>query len=915
MNIKNTILKTVAISLLSTTPLYAAQRHATEDAVPQAAPDAMVTWGHARFTVLTSRLIRMEWSADSKFEDRATLVFLNRKLPVPHYTKTLNEKGVTLETQDVILTYHPDAEGRFTEQTLQVTLKKGATPVVWHPGQKDTNNLLGTTRTLDGSTGAHLKHPIEDGLLSRSGWSVVDDTQSPVFTVSHNSVARKSVTDSRWVEERTSAPHQDLYFFGYGHDYRQELTDYCQVAGRIPLPPRYAFGVWWSRYWSYTDQQLLSLVDQFHQNSLPLDVMVLDMDWHLNEDQLKKRGLKDLSGHRLGWDGYTWNPVFFPNPTAFLAQLHAQGLRVALNLHPASGVQSWESAFPEMVKAMDMPADTKFVPFLITQKNYAQAYFSLLHHPLEKQGVDFWWLDWQQETTTPIAGLNPTWWLNYLHFTDQEQEGKRPLVFHRWGGLGNHRYQIGFSGDTISKWESLAFQPWFTATAANVGYAYWSHDIGGHSPGVIEPELYTRWVQYGVFSPIFRTHTTKNPEAERRVWAYPEPYSDILRKSFRLRAEMKPYLYTEARKTYDTGIAFNRPLYYDWPEENDAYAMPNEYIFGDNMVVAPIVQPVDPKTGLAQATLWVPPGEWVERSSGQIFTGPRKITQDFSINETPVLIKAGAIMPLEQVTLNANDKPQPILEIWPSAQNFKTAYKIYGDSGQGVDYQKGEYGFVSVQATQTDKQKQVEIAPLSGHYRAELASHNYTLRLPAAMPPQRILVNGQVLPYIQFSGKKGWWYEGATLTTHVVLPPMSAHTPISVTLVYDTAHPEKVPTSGFVGRLNRLNEAYLALAPFERMQQAPDELVLAMQTGSRLSYAPETAQKELESFSEQVVQAEQALQADAVQLRVAVQSEKKVLFFGQSKKSPEQKQKAKDKLMQSIDQALTLVHAAQEKNE
>ncbi|MDN6042019.1 MAG: DUF5110 domain-containing protein [Acetobacter sp.] len=911
MTFRATILVTAAFSLLSPLLCYAAPRVAPAQAVPHAAAGATVTWGHARFTVLTSRLIRMEWSADSHFEDRATLVFLNRHLPVPHFTKTSDANGITLETQDLTLTYHPDEQGQFTDKTLQITLKGGPTPVTWHAGQKDTANLLGTTRTLDGSSGSHLKSPMEDGLVSRSGWSVVDDSQSPVFSVSPKPVVRKTVVDGAWVEERTTAPHQDLYFFGYGHNYRQALTDYCAVAGRIPLPPRYAFGVWWSRYWSYTDQDLLSLVQQFHENSLPLDVMVVDMDWHLNEDQLKKRGLKDLSGHRLGWDGYTWNSTFFPNPTAFMAQLHAQGIKVALNLHPASGVQSWESAFPDMVKTMNMPENTQYVPFLITQKNYAQAYFSVLHHPLEKQGVDFWWLDWQQEKTTPIAGLNPTWWLNYLHFTDQERQGKRPLVFHRWGGLGNHRYQIGFSGDTISTWESLAFQPWFTATAANVGYAYWSHDIGGHSPGAIDPELYTRWVQYGVFSPIFRTHTTKNPEAERRIWAYPEPYSDILRASFRLRAELKPYLYTEARKTYDTGIAFNRPLYYDWPEENDAYTMPNEYIFGDNMVVAPIVQPVDPKTGLVQATLWVPPGQWVERSSGKTYTGPTKITQYFSLHQTPMLIKAGAIMPLEEAVSGQSAEPQRVIEIWPTSQKEKTSYNIYEDNGQGVEYQKGAYGFITVSAQQTNTEKRVEIAPLSGHFKGMPALRHYALRFPAAMPPARILVNGHVLAPTPFAGQVGWYYEGNSLTTHVVLPPHAAHTPLSVVLVYDANHPAQVPTQGFTGRLTRLLEAYHALAPFERMQQAPDELVRAAQTGSRLGYAPETAKAELETFSAQAALAEQVVKADAVQLQAAVQAEKKSLFFGQKHKTLEQKQKIKDTLLQAIDQALTLVHDAQ----
>ena len=320
--------------------------------------------------------------------------------------------------------------------------------------------------------------------------------------------------------------YTDWYFFGYGHDYRKALGDYVRVAGRIPLPPRFAFGAWWSRYWAYSDQELDELVRGFRENDTPLDVLVIDMDWHISDEQLKAAGETDQSGQRLGWTGYTWNKTALSRPRSFLKNLHAEGLKTTLNLHPASGIQPWEQAYPAMARAMGIdPATKKYVPFDPTDKKWATNYLNLVLHPLEKQGIDFWWLDWQQQPDTKHARREPTWWLNYVHFTDQQREGKRPLLFHRWGGLGNHRYQIGFSGDTISVWDSLAFQPWFTATAANVGYAYWSHDIGGHMPGAVDPELYTRWVQFGAFSPILRTHTTKNPDAERRIWAYPEPYS------------------------------------------------------------------------------------------------------------------------------------------------------------------------------------------------------------------------------------------------------------------------------------------------------------------------------------------------------------------------------------------------------
>ena len=398
--------------------------------------------------------------------------------------------------------------------------------------------------------------------MSRDGWVVVDDSARPLFDDS----------DWPWVIERPTRGALDWYMFGHGHDYKAALGDFVRVAGRIPMPPRFAFGTWWSRFWSYSDQELMDLVREFESHDVPLDVLVIDMDWHLTFGTRWWENTKDQSGHSLGWTGYTWNPALFPDPGGFLAWCDRHGLKTTLNLHPASGVQPHEKAYPEMARAMGIdPATQKYVPFDITNKQFATNYFEILHRPLERQGVDFFWLDWQQASTTKTEGVNPTWWLNYAHTSDMERRGLRPLIFHRWGGLGNHRYQVGFSGDTLSEWESLAFQPYFTATAANVGYAYWSHDIGGHMPGEVDPDLYTRWIQFGVFSPILRTHTTKNPRAERRIWAYPDEHAKVMRDALQLRYALIPYLYTEARKTYETGVAFFRPLYYDWPDVPDAY--------------------------------------------------------------------------------------------------------------------------------------------------------------------------------------------------------------------------------------------------------------------------------------------------------------------------------------------------------
>ena len=826
---------------------------------PVADPRAVVTIGNARFTVLTPELIRMEWAADGKFEDHASLVFLNRRLPVPKFEQGLDLSGPPekqsipsfIDTGALRLVYM-SSNGPFTADNLSITLKVDGKPVTWHPGLTDPDNLQGTTRTLDGALGGKTQEPIAQGLISRSGWALVDDSTRPLFDSADFSFRQGEKSPWPWVVERPSGERQDWYFFGYGHDYKKALGDFVRVAGRIPLPPRFAFGAWWSRYWDYSDQELDELVRGFHENDVPLDVLVIDMGWHISKDQLLAAGEVDQSGHDLGWTGYTWNKVLFPDPDDFLARLHAEGLKTTLNLHPASGVQPWEAAYPAMAKAMGIdPATRKYVPFDITDKKYATNYMNLVHHPLERQGIDFWWLDWQQEQRTKIPGVMPTWWLNYVHFTDQQREGKRPLLFHRWGGLGNHRYQIGFSGDTISVWDSLAFQPWFTATAANVGYAYWSHDIGGHMPGAVEPELYTRWVQFGAFSPILRTRTTKNPETERRVWAYPEPYSSILRSTFQLRYAMEPYLYTEARRTYDTGVAFFRPLYYDWPQEDTAYTSKGEYIFGDQMLVAPVTAPADKVSSLTTETVWLPKGEWIEWPTGKHLTGPATFERSFSIEQTPVYLRVGAIVPMQPPMRYTGEKPVDplIVNVWPLNPGTASSYSVYEDSGVSVEYQRGVFAHTPIRAAQTGDMLKVEIGPVEGSYPGMPQTRGYELRLPADWSPAAVTVNGVAVKRAGPTGKGGWSFEGNTLTTVIPVPRQSVAAKVTVEVRRAPGLIiQRSELDGFAGAMTRLRGAYDAMHLTWPVSDPPDVLIDAMQTGDRLSYHPENAQQEIARF-------------------------------------------------------------------
>ncbi len=835
-----------AAALVVFTPLQAqVGGGAQADAV--ADPRNVVTDGQVRLTVLTPQLIRLEWAADGRFEDRPSLVFLDRRTPPVRFTRRVERGWLVLATDDLQLRYRRSS-GRFAAANLSSNLKVAGRDVTWRPGAPDTANLGGTARTLDGASGPV---PLEKGLVSRDGWALVDDSERPLFDAS----------PWPWVVQRApgGGERQDWYFFGYGHDYRRALADFTRVAGKIPMPPRFAFGAWWSRYWAYTDAELERLVGDFHRYDVPLDVLVVDMDWH-NTFELRWEGQpKDQAGQSLGWTGYTWDRAYFPDPEAFLGWVHAQGLRTTMNLHPASGIQPHEVQYPAMARAMGIdPATKQYVPFRIEDKHFAEAYFANVIHPLERQGVDFWWLDWQQWGNTSIPNLNPTWWLNYVFFTDMERQGAhRPLIFHRWGGLGNHRYQIGFSGDMHSTWPALAFETYFTATAANVGFGYWSHDIGGHIPGEVAPELYARWIQFGIFSPILRTHTTKNADAERRIWAYPPEYADAMRDAFQLRYALIPYIDTASRRAYDSAVAIVHPLYYDWPDSAQAYAFPHEYYFGRDLVVSPVVVPMDGASALAAQQLWLPPGDWVEWSSGARLRGPQVLDRTFALDELPVYVRSGAILPEQPGMERSGERPVDplVLDVFPGDSG---GARVYEDAGDSEGYQGSAYTFTPVSQRRTGDAIALTIAPVEGSFPGMLQGRGYEVHLRGTWPPARVTWQGAEVPYRADGSAPGWRYDGDRLTTIVSLPRADVATRKELVVTEPTGADDAL-LDGVPGRLLRLQGAMRTLEALWPADWPSDALVTLAQTGRRLTLHPDSAAVELTRFRDQLPEVLRAL--------------------------------------------------------
>lgn len=623
-----------------------------------AASEAVVKVDKLRITVLQEGLLRLEFDPEKKFENRPSQLIWRRKLEIPNFSVEKNEKKLTIETEKLKLTYLRDKK-ELSENNL--TIKVKANNENWYYGKEDENNLKGTYRTLDGIDGAI---ELDQGLLSKSGWTLIDDSESLVFN------------ETGWLEARNkSEGYQDLYFLAYGDQYQQVLKDFSRLTGEIPLLPRWSLGNWWSRYWEYTDQELKELMLEFEKKEIPLSVCIVDMDWHQVENE-----------YTTGWTGYSWNRDFFPEPDKFIDWLHQKGLKTGLNLHPADGVHPHEDQYLEFAEYMDHDSEAKKgIQFDLSDLDFINGYFKYLHNPIEDEdGVDFWWLDWQQGTESGLEGVDPLWGLNHLHFYDLARNNdKRKFIFSRWGGLGSHRYPIGFSGDTVVSWDSLKFQPYFTSTASNVLYGWWSHDIGGHCMGTEDPELYTRWLQFGVFSPIMRLHSTKDPYLDRRPWGHGAEVLEIARDYMQLRHKLIPYLYTHSYQAKETAISLIRPMYYQ-DQKQPAYSLPDQYYFGSELIAAPFLDPVDEQTNLSKQTVWLPEGDWFNYFSGEYYPGKSWHNIYGDLSDFPLFAKAGAVIPLAaEAKFGDTANPTKLeIDIFPGANN---KFELYEDNGAAIE--------------------------------------------------------------------------------------------------------------------------------------------------------------------------------------------------------------------------------------
>lgn len=652
-----------------------------------------------RITVLTERLLRLEYSPDGKFLDQKTELAIDRSFSVPNFKVEQDGTFLSIKTSYFTLTYKKEAPfvgAKYSpDANLKIVLE--GTDKVWYFNHPEARNFGASAISLD-SSGTKTK--LVKGLYSTDGFASIDDSNSLIF-------------DSDGYLIRGNENRIDTYLFLYRRDFGLCLADYFKLTGKPPLIPRYALGIWWNREKIYTDEDVKKIVQTFNKYHIPLSVVLLTDFWHIKDS-------KNLSLYRTG---YTFNPSLFPDPFEFTTYLHDRGVRIGVSINPVEGIYPHELRYKEIKSLLNIPEDKiGVIPFNAFDKNILKVYFEKLINPLINDGVDFFWIDYQKELSTLKA-------LNYYHTSDLfGKSNYRSLLLTRNSLKASHRYPIHYSGETIVSWDTLNFLPQFNSSASNIGLSWWSHDVGGFKNGIEDSELYMRYVQFSCYSPIFRFSAKRGPYYKREPWLWDVKTFNVVKDYCALRQRLIPYLYTEGYKYSLTGMPLIQPLYYLYPEIYDEPVYKNEYFFGSELFISPITKKKDDIMNRVVQQIYLPKGTWYDFNTGKKFPGNKRYIAFYKDEDYPVFAKAGSIIPLSIFEENINIASIPNkmeIHVFPGESN---TYKLYEDDGITKLYQKGYYTVTSIDYNYMQNNYTLIIRPLEGKNGILPPTRNYKIR-------------------------------------------------------------------------------------------------------------------------------------------------------------------------------------------
>ena len=625
---------------------------------------SIVRGSNFRISIITERVVRLEFSPSGQFNDRPTQLVSKRNLGLANFSVQQDTNYLQISTKYFNLTYLKRAPFTGTKvdpaKNLKISLisRDRDRNKDWYYGHPEARNMLGNMVSVDFNVGKNLSK----GLYSLDGFASIDDSKS------------KIIMEDGTLSDPPS-DYIDIYVFMYDRDFKQALFDYFKLTGSPALIPRYAFGNWWSRNITYDDKSTMQLIKNFEKKKIPLAVMLFDNDWHYRNigDQ------KDLKA------GFTFNRKLFEDPKKMIENFHNRGIRVGVIVDPSLGFYPHEAYYKYAQDYLGLK-EPKIVLFDPLNPKLLDILFKVFLHPLEALGVDFFWNDFHGDSN--IVNL---WSLNHYMFLDSARNmNKRGMILARNGIYAPHRYPVLYGGSSEVSWEALKELPFKYLNASNIGVSFWSHDVGGNHGGVEEGELYIRYLELGVFSPILRFHGARGDYYKREPWLWDVKTTSIAQDYLRLRHRLIPYLYTEAYNYTKSGTPLIQPFYYNymWVYDDELYK--NQYYFGSQLLVCPILTKKDVTMNRTVHRFFIPDGIWYDFVTGKKFPGNKKYVSFFKEEDYPVFAHAGSIIPLSNRS-DYNNIALPTdleIQIFPGVSN---TYTLYEDDGITSLYKEGYY--------------------------------------------------------------------------------------------------------------------------------------------------------------------------------------------------------------------------------
>ncbi len=586
------------------------------------------------------------------------------------------------------------------------------------------------------------------------------------------------------------------YYFFAGPTPHAILARFTELVGRMPLPPLWSLGYQQCR-WSYApEQRVRQIASGFRSRSIPCDVIYLDIDY--------------MQGYRI----FTWNRENFPDPATMIRDLGREGFKIAVIVDPGIKTDSSYHAYQSglqgnhFVRKADgslfqgtvWPGECAFPDFA---DSAARAWWGRQFAGLVSDGVRGWWNDMNEPSvfngpgkTIDLSALHTSGGSIYPHaevhnvygtlMTRATYEGvlalrpgERPFLLTRAAYTGGHRYSAAWTGDNISSWEHLRLAIPMCLNLSISGQPFVGTDIGGfigHPSG----ELFARWLQLGVFTPLMRAHSVIN-EANKEPWEYGDRYTDINRSTIELRYRLLPYLYSAMFHASETGIPPMRPLLFDYPADPEFRRNETEFLFGPDLLIAPVITP-----GATSRRVRLPAGHWYDYWTDSLYAGNQFVDVDAPLERIPIFVRAGSVIPTRQVVQYTDQSPIDPLTLTvfplPGGSDTSGTTEYYEDDGHSFAYRDGAYYRRTLFSVLKDDFLHVSISSVKGTFAP--GKRTLVVRIVGqANQPGEVRINGRSLP--QHSGmltalKNGTWaYDQPSKSVFVSTPDQPGEIMIS----------------------------------------------------------------------------------------------------------------------------------------